>query len=337
MNLLVICKASTQIGFGHLIRSRTFVENAIEGNMNLDITLCIIGDSSLKLLLKNPAITFLFYEDENQILLTKSYDAIIFDTINFNKSVFDKIRFNAKKIISLSPVFNLMPFVDICFNRTQYWAEDIEKLTLKKYGGFEYALIQRNCNRIHSIIYKYGLEKRYFNIAISMGGGDAANKTLEVIKQIKNIIEPFTFWIMLGEGYSHSFDEIVNEIRKVKKHEIILAKTNHSMWNVLSNTSLLITTSGITSYEAAYAGLPTITFYDYDNQWFLLKELVDTKLTINGGKFSDNSINNLRNILTDLYHDRSVLYDMHKRSKKQFDNEAANRIINIIKEEVFKT
>ena len=95
-----------------------------------------------------------------------------------------------------------------------------------------------------------------------MGGGDAANRTLAIINQLKLVKAKCTIWAMLGEGYKHSLDEIIEAIESDSQHEIILAKNNRSMWQLLGNCSFIITTSGIKSYEDVYVGIPSIKFYE---------------------------------------------------------------------------
>src|SRR5690606_13803362 len=101
------------------------------------------------------------------------------------------------------------------------------------FASLDYAIIQENCKNIRTSAYEDNLELQHFPIAISMGGGDAANKTLSVLRSLKKCPVPATFWVMLGEGYKHSFDKLVNEIISDSKHEIILARANKSMWQIL--------------------------------------------------------------------------------------------------------
>ena len=68
MNLNVFCKASTQIGLGHLIRSYSFVEQIIEKHKNIYVKYYLIGDISLKKLIKNTDIEVLCCEKEQEIL-----------------------------------------------------------------------------------------------------------------------------------------------------------------------------------------------------------------------------------------------------------------------------
>ena len=103
------------------------------------------------------------------------------------------------------------------------------------------------------------------------------------------------------------------------------------MWQLLGNCSFIITTSGITSYEAVYVGIPSITFYENENQYFLIKELLENDITINGGIFKDNSINKLSRIIDDLLKDKQKLITMHLNTKKRIGSNAGNLILEYIK------
>jgi spore coat polysaccharide biosynthesis predicted glycosyltransferase SpsG len=163
-----------------------------------------------------------------------------------------------------------------------------------------------------------------------MGGGDANNKTLELLKGLTHCNVPATFWVMLGEGYKHSLDELTDQIRKDAKHEIILAKTNSSMWHILANCVLAILPGGITSFEAVRAGLPSINFFDTPEQEYLIKEICENNAAFNFGKYSTQTINEISLFIEQLYYNRKTLLKMHVDSKGLIDGNGAIRIIEDI-------
>ena len=134
---------------------------------------------------------------------------------------------------------------------------------------------------------------------------------------------------MLGEGYRHSYDDLINEIKRDSSHEIILAKTNKSMWQILHNCVLSIVPGGITSYEAAYAGLPTITMLENEEQLYLIQELLERNTSIYIGKMSHDNMIKLNDVITELHNNRYQLLQMHLNTKKIIDGKGAGRIYKV--------
>jgi spore coat polysaccharide biosynthesis predicted glycosyltransferase SpsG len=334
MTLNIYCKASSNVGLGHLIRSYSFINQVLESYVNVDVTYFLIGDVSFAKLIKNSKIDLHCFENESDIAnLIKSSDVSIIDMLEIDEHLLNIIKKNTKKTAILSPVFNHFEMIDIYFGRTKYLNfKPNDFPNLKVYAGLEYAIIQKNCNQINSGVYEENLKNVNFPIAISMGGGDAYNKTLEVLRALKKCRVNATFWVMVGEGYKHSFNDLIDEIRKDTSHEIILAKTNSSMWNILKNCVLCILPGGITSYEAVYAGLPTINFFEQESQQFLLQELVEHKATLNFGLYSTKTLDDISNYIEKVYLSKKELLQMHVNTKFLIDGYASNRIFNIMLE-----
>lgn len=331
MKIAVVCKASTQIGLGHLIRTYSFICQALKSRNDIQFDYYVIGDASLKKLIINPAIKAHFVHSEVDLVLKPSFDFLILDMTDVSNKNVNEWKKRANQVIVFSPIFNQFQYVDYYFGRTKYLQfekKDFPKL--KIYAGLEFAIIQENCKFISAGIFEENLNSDHLPIAIAMGGGDAKNKTLEVLKALKKCKVPATFWVMVGEGYKHSVEDLVTEIRKDTNHEIILAKTNSSMWRILHNCVLCILPGGITSYEAVYAGLPSINFFEQDSQRFLLNEILEFGAAWDFGIYSQDTLERIVEFVEDLSRNRKKLLQMHVNSKSLIDNNGVNRILEII-------
>ena len=166
------------------------------------------------------------------------------------------------------------------------------------------------------------------SVAICMGGSDAFNATLNILEQVRGISIPLIFWVLVGEGYTHSYNELIDCVKQDKIHEIIVAKTIRSMWRILSSCAIGIFAGGITTYEAAYAGLPSINTIVSENQHFLLKELEDMGACFCIGSDFNMFGGHIHRILLELDSNRDELINMHRRSKLLIDGLGAYRIAN---------
>ena len=328
MKILFICKASTEIGLGHLIRARTLAAGLYRlGIVAIDFVL--IGDTSLISLVNGYVQNKIVFADENELVLKNTYDLAFVDMLEMNKTTMAEIRERSAKVLCLSPIFNRMEDVDILFSRTRY-QPILRPGPSKVFAGLEYAIIQSDCSKIGAGEYEKTLESGTFPIAISMGGGDAANKTLQLLRSLKNCKVDATFWVMLGEGYKHSYDDLIAEINSNKRHEIILARTNKSMWQVLRNCAIGIFSGGVTSYEAAFAGLPTINLIDHDEKYFLIRELVENNACWCLGTSFDESLDALNTHIEAVHGNHNVLMKMHIDSKQLISKNAAESILSVI-------
>lgn len=328
MKILFICKASTEIGLGHLIRARTLAAGLHRlGAVAIDFVL--IGDTSLISLVNGYVQNKIALVDENELVLRNTYDHAFVDMLEMNKAIMAKIREKSAKVVCLSPIFNRMEDVDILFSRTRY-QPIMRPGPNEVFAGPEYAIIQSDCSKIGAGEYEKTLESGTFPIAISMGGGDAANKTLQLLRSLKNCKVDATFWVMLGEGYKHSYDDLIAEINSNKRHEIILARTNKSMWQVLRNCAIGIFSGGVTSYEAAFAGLPTINLIDSDEKYFLIRELVENNACWCLGTSFESSLDALNKHIEAVHGNHNVLMKMHIDSKQLISGKAAENILSVI-------
>jgi spore coat polysaccharide biosynthesis predicted glycosyltransferase SpsG len=234
--------------------------------------------------------------------------------------------------VSLSPIFNRLLEVDVVFHRTAIRGENWPAVGTKPLvrSGLEYAIIGEHCHRIPEDMYRRNLEREALSIAISMGGTDAANKTLQVVRTIKQIPERLVVWVLLGEGYAHSYQDLVDAMRG-SQHEIVLAKTNDSMWRILSTCSLAILAGGTTTYEAAYAGLPSINTLETDQHLFLVQELVERGLCLCAGRTFPESLGALTSMVSHLNANRQELATMHVRSRGAIDGLGVQRVISEIR------
>ncbi len=329
MKILFICKASVNIGLGHLIRSRSLAVGLKKISDKIDIDFFLITNCNFNNFFPSPSFNFQVIDSEKKFVAAKKYDFVFIDLTQISNFLFLKIKNISKKTISLSPSFNMLKEVDILINRTKYLPQR-RNLPKKIFAGLEYAIIQDDCQKIGAGLFEENLKSPNFPVAISMGGGDAANKTLKLIKILKKCSIPATFWVLLGEGYKFSYDDLIKEIKNNTHHEIILVNSNRSMWEILKNCLLLILPGGITSYESVYAGLPSINLLEEKNNYFLIKEIVDKKACLYGGEFNDKNLLKINSKIESLYDNKNELMEMHIKSKRLLDKKSFERIHDIL-------
>ena len=321
MRALFICKYGINIGMGHLSRSKALAIAINELYSEYEIDFIAIGEDFAQKLFAGTKFHTSFLPEEENLHIAKLYDVVFIDMLEASNTLMEKLA-DIRCKVSLSPIFNHFGDMDILFHRTKYLSKN-EVYPQLVYAGLEYTIIPNSCHRVPTHRYESALENEYFPIAISMGGGDAANKTLNCLRELKKCEVPATFWVMLGEGYTHSYDQLVEEIRDDTKHEIILVRSNKNMWQIMQNCVLCIIPGGVTAYEAVYAGIPFIAIEQEEKKHFLIRELLENQVC----EISD-SFSVISDKIEYLYANRNKLLVMHFNSKGLIKGNYASLIID---------
>ncbi len=329
--VVFICRGSASIGLGHVMRCRTI---ATEMMASADVHVITLGDATVCAHLLSPVVplTHAHSDHEAQRIAGRMHAGVVaFDMLEFDRAAFEGIKRTATTVC-LSPIFNLLDRVDLAFTRA---ASDTHRRLIASGGsavraGCQYTTISPHCRRVDTSDYRRGLAMDPLAVAISMGGADAPNLTLRLLEALRNVDAGMLFWVMLGEGYTHSYQKLIDCVRADRRHEIILAKTNNSMWRILSGCSVAILAGGITTFEAAYAGIPSIIALSHDKDRFLIRELIDGGACKYAGAPFENALAGMATLLGRLNRDRDELLQMHTRCKRLLDNKGPQRVVREI-------
>jgi spore coat polysaccharide biosynthesis predicted glycosyltransferase SpsG len=328
VRMLLACRGSAADGLGHVIRTRAFAERLPAW---VDARLVVLGDGVAAPLLEGLEVEWSIARDDRALISHADAlkpDVVVFDTIPLEGSVFHALADRAVTV-SLSPIFAHLELVDLAFSRTRYERGGLATAPNRRYG-LDYAILRAGCERIDTGFYRRNLDRDRISLAVSMGGADAPNRTLQIVEGLRELQAPATFWVLLGEGYDHSYHQLVDALRRDNRHEVILAKTNQSMWTILQNCSLAILAGGVTTYEAVYAGLPSVNMFESPDHRFLVRELVEAGAAVDGGLLDDDGIPTMRDAVASLEADRDRLLDMHLRSRGMLDDHGVDRVVGDI-------
>jgi spore coat polysaccharide biosynthesis predicted glycosyltransferase SpsG len=329
--LLMVARGSVQDGLGHIMRTRAVADELCR--MGVRLKLLILGDESCISLLQHTTLPYEFCESDEQVVsqvLQSEVGCVVFDMLRFDQAGFLRIK-ACCRTLSLSPVFSCLPHTDDLFHRTVYedpeWS--VQKPFPRIHSGLKYTIVSERCHRIPSQIYRSHLKKSPLSIGISMGGADAANRTLAILNALKNIQSSLLIWVALGEAYTHSYEALVAAVRGTR-HEVILIKSNESMWRVLQNACVLICSGGLTTYEAAFAGLPSINIPAHPTRNFLIRELEEKGACI----ILDSDAAGLASLVTHIESweaNRAPLMQLHLTSKRLLSPHGTRRVAQAIR------
>jgi spore coat polysaccharide biosynthesis predicted glycosyltransferase SpsG len=333
MKLQIVCRGSVQEGLGHLLRTRTFARQA---QTTHDVEVVAIVEPELETVLSGLNCSLRFVRSEEEAiprLEAFAPDALIFDTTRFDAARLAQAATAGFLLASISPVFEHLDRMDLVFTRTQ---RNAVLGATRICGGLRYAIFNDYCQPIADADYERNLALNELPIAVCMGGADAANKTLAVVEALAGLEEPTTIWVLLGEGYAHSYHRLVDAVRGDLRHEVILAKANRSMWRILANCALGIMAGGLTTVEAVYAGLPTLNLFDRPEHARMLAELFEAGVCLNGGLIHGRTLVPALETLRRLATGRDELRLMRHRSKGLVDRNGPARVLHELEQAVLQ-
>lgn len=328
MRIAVLCRGSVGEGLGHLYRSFSFAQ-AAEGTAIVRVF--AIADSLFASVfhgLSHPPAFEAREEDAINRLVAFAPDVVVTDLVELEDRSFERVRRCCRLLASISPVFRHASQTDLFFTRGH---PPTGLSGPRVYSGLRYAILNARCRPIDPDRFGEAVAAPVLSVMMSFGGADADNHSRAVLEVLRDIERPLLLWVMLGNGYLHSQDELAGAVRDIHRHEIIIARTNRSMWSVASNCALAILSSGLSTLEAIYAGLPVISMHRLNDP---SREVVTDydHLCLDGGRFDNDSHLGLKKIVEDLFDDRQQLLRMRTRQQGLFDGRGAERVLDVILE-----
>ncbi|MCB1091262.1 MAG: hypothetical protein KDL87_07010, partial [Verrucomicrobiae bacterium] len=229
--IAIAARGSAQDGLGHFMRARALAE-AFEA-MGYSPRVFLLGGESGPALFRHTQLDHRLCADDAELAraMVESGATIgVFDMLRLKPKALSDIKGAGMITVSLSPVFDRLGEMDLLFHRTQYedpaWNGQSPFPEVVK--GLDYTIVSERCQRIPRRHFKAHLAQSPLSIAISMGGADAPNRTLDILNVLKDASCSLLIWVALGEAYTHSYEALVKAVSGTK-HEVILVKSNESM------------------------------------------------------------------------------------------------------------
>ena len=183
--------------------------------------------------------------------------------------------------------------------------------------GTDYAILNSNDKK----------KKYEKNITFYFGGAGKLDFFLKVIKlllkKVKNRINIISGPLSKNKGLTNKFSK--------KNKQIKIFVNNNNLDNILSNTSLLISSSGMISLEAARYQIPSILFQISDNQTINTKFLEPIGLYFNLQKKHLNNSALITSLIVNILKNYNSVKKMIKPIKK-VDGKGIKRIYELVME-----
>ena len=308
------------VGSGHFYRCYAIAEKLIENK--LKIIFLVNNKNEIKLHLKNKKISFHVIKNEKEFKeISKSIKKIIID-LPFKNSKYSRMLQKNNKTIIIDDLGNKKIFSDLLFNGSivnEFQKYSINKNKTKYFQGPKFILLR---SEFYLVKNEFKVNKNIKKILIIFGGNDEKNITEKILKKI--LQKKIKITIVVGPSYKY----LKNIKKYISNKEIKLFQNKKNISNLFIKQDLVITSAGITTYELASLGIPSILIPMDKYQMKTAKKMELNGFGLNYGYWNDNGqkLDKLINSISN-YENRKK---MSKRGKKIVDGKGLERILKKI-------
>lgn len=282
-NILIRCDASQSIGLGHITRCLVLANEFKKGGDNIFFA---IKNNELAIeKIKEQQFDMIIASDDNfdyfkwivDIIEQQKIDIFIGDIRDgFPIELISYMKNKNILTVAIDEPSDYAKECDVCFY-PPHAIIDKTKYKGKVYQGLEYVILR---DEFYEKFEK--VKNEIPNVFVMMGGTDAYNLTLQVIKKIDTCKEDFDIRVILYE--KHKDINLLNEFLKISNHKITIHNKVENMASFLNNIDFTISQFGTIAYEYLAKNIPavyinnkdeSINNYNYfiENRYGLLTEI----------------------------------------------------------------
>ena len=261
------CDGGTDVGFGHLKRCLSLAHE-FKFYHNAQVFFAIRGDESAIELARNEGYEILSNLSSPKLKLHNSLisikpDAIFFDVRDqTTRSELDAIKELGIKIVVLDDSSDRRLSADYVFYPPvpQVKKLDWSEFRGKKYVGWEWVFLSKDFYSIEMLPNsKKDFKKN--RLLITMGGVDPLDLSYQILSLLKVAKFEEEIILVLGSGYQGRVnEEVLNGCENIK-----LFRAPKSMIEVMHYANFAISAFGVTSYELAAMGIPSLLICSSDD------------------------------------------------------------------------
>ncbi len=169
------------------------------------------------------------------------------------------------------------------------------------------------------------IKEKVTDVIITMGGSDPANLTAIILKTLKGRFPLIRLHVVLGPSFSGH--DLIRSIADYAQ-EIIIHENPPDFLALLSTMDIVVTAGGLTLYEAAWLGRPSIAIPSIDHEEPVAKEFYKKNCALMCLP-PDSAINRqtLKERLGNLVDNYNVRLSMSKNGKALVDGNGKARVL----------
>jgi len=169
------------------------------------------------------------------------------------------------------------------------------------------------------------VSKNAKKILITMGGSDPEKITLKVLNSIKNLTKYYEIVVVLGEASNIEHKDIDNVMVNYKGFVNVIRGAEH-ISQLMLESDLVITNSGLTKYELSALGVPALIISNNTQQALYSEDFSSYGSSFHLGSANIVSDRYIMDSCVDLMEDYELRLSMSKKGKVLVDSNGLQRI-----------
>lgn len=334
------------IGLGHLMREITIAKLLMEFH-GAGVRFLVNGDVSVKDILTRYGLPFFTLsaggQREEEISMIKS----IFEEFKFHMIILD-----LRGVMSINYMNSLkslnVPAVSVDNTSKGACLADINIFPVayfddkflshcdikgEVYGGAEYVVIDDKFNIPHHGKRKHS-QNNALKVLVTFGGTDPNNLTERVVRALVETDLSLQLDVIIGPAFrkGNRFEDLFQKY----KEKITLYKNIDNLSGLMSTADIAFTALGITTYELAYMGVPSVIIANFRSDEKYLNVFKKLGISLPLGYYNDLTGGDIRRAAGMFVRNKSMLKSMSQKGKRLIDGYGAKRIADIIMEKIIR-
>lgn len=324
-----------EIGTGHIARSKTLANNLVEKGLlrRGDIVFYTRDDPDYDLgekYLRESEFSYKVHSNfeleansESELMILKSLNArmIIMDRLETSEDLIKGLCSAGSKVVSFDDYGEGRVFADLAISAI---FDDVFE-TANLFSGYDYLMLSEE------LYVPKPVKKKLSNIVATFGGHDARDLCQFFLENLKNLSFECRVNIVLGSCDDSTLSKYTNYvlnnqlqdqvkffIRPINYHEII------------STADIAVTSGGLSIFEFAAYGVPSIGLPQYGHQLRTIEKLRDESISFlgsDGMRLSSDFFKDSFDKLANNFHCRKK---MAINARKKIDGDGVNRIVSLL-------
>ncbi len=260
--IIYVTDGGNKLGLGHVYQSMTFAKLLRD---MADICFLTKSDASIVSKIRDAGFQVLKVSSDSDILdflKIDKPDIVIIDKIDVDETLAKNIKNYQIKLVIFTNLTNANLYADIAvtadigsnFKNVRF--RDSHTKTLYFYGP-KYWVFREDFHKLHDL--NKNIPKTVNRILTIFGGGDPANLTTIVSKELLNLPEHIKIDAVIGASFENhdSLSRVLRKYKAVNRHIEVHQDIGY-VAELMYKADLVIVSPGLSAFEALYVGSPII-------------------------------------------------------------------------------
>lgn len=319
MKILFRTVGNYQMGMGDLWGSIALADEF--RHVTQDIFFIVGNDEESKELLKRKGYPFKearTFEEELEILEKYELHILIVNQLNNPPDYMEALRKYAKLLVTIDDAGDGAKFAHLNINvlyPIPGSISDLGYIPLRE----EFQELNKSSRKI---------KDKISTLLVTQGGSDPHAFTLKILRALDRIQDDLSIISVIGPAF-RNHKELDHTLKGMKK-QVKVVHNAQNMAELMWESDIAITAGGITMFELACVGTPSIVICAYEYEQETAQRLEKEGIVMNLGFGSDVQEEIITSWVASLMKNKALREEMSKRGKELIDGKGCEKIVKLI-------